>query len=388
MVIRVVLVLLWTSFASAQILPVTHWRLDETTGTVAMDSSASGNHGTLAGFGAAPWTTGALGGALSFLGAQQVDVTMALALPAYDASGSPYSIAFWVKAPPQNERKIYAEASSGSVLPIYTLGTGRVGAGTMDRLRFVLRTSTGIYLKKAESTYPVFDNTWHHVALVDDGGAVTLYVDGQANLGNYSYTIVGNQGNVDRVTLGAMAGAGACCNFIGLLDDFRIYGYAMSVFDVATVMADGVLVSGYQQNQPGASLTVMGAVGSFTSAPQLLLAPGQVFPMVLSTILPGNPWEMGVGTVPAIPAATVLSANIINLDLSSPSLSLLNNSFSTPFAVTLGLPGGGVGVGSATAVVSMQAPITTTLVSLQFGLVDPSNPDGVVISAPVTLAVP
>lgn len=382
------LLALWVPAISAQVVPIAHWRLDEVTGIVAADSSPSGNHGALVGFGGASWTTGALGGALSLSGAQSVDCTMASGLPAYDSSGSPYTVAFWVKAPPQHERRIYAETSTGNVLPFYTLGTGRVSAGTMDRLRFVLRNATGIYLKKIESSYPVFDNTWHHVAFVDDGGSVSVYVDGLADLANYSYTVVGNQSVVDRVTLGAMGGAGACCNFIGVLDDFRIYSYAMSSFDVAIVMNDGVLVPGYQVNQPGASLIVNGAVGSFTSAPQITLAPGQVFPMSLSTNLPGNPWEMGVGTVPAIPAATVLSANIINLDLSSPNLSFLNNSFSTPFGVTLGLPGGGVGVGTTTAVLFLQAPITTTLVSLQFGLLDPSNSDGVVISAPVTLSVP
>ncbi|NRA96206.1 MAG: LamG domain-containing protein [Planctomycetes bacterium] len=387
MSLRTLLLLVLTPVASAQVLPVAHWRLDEATGTVATDSSPSGNHGTLVGFGGASWTTGTHGGSLSFLGAQRVDLNMAASLPVYDASGSPYTIAFWVKAPPQHERRIYAEASIGNVLPFYTLGTGRVNSGTTDRFRFELRNSTGIYLKKIDSYNVVFDDTWHHVALVDNGGAVSVYVDGMADLANYSYTIVGNQGTVDRVTLGAKEGAGACCNFIGLLDDVRIYGYAMSIFDVATVIADGVLVAGYQENQPGASLIVNGAVGSFTSAPQLTLAQGQVFPMVLSTVLPGNPWEMGVGTVPAIPSATVLSSNIVNLDLSSPTLSFLNNVFSTPFGVSPGLPGGGVGVGTATAVLSLQAPITTTLVSLQFGLVDPSNSDGVVISAPVTLSV-
>ena len=58
---RVMLLALWVPAISAQVVPIAHWRLDEVTGIVAADSSPSGNHGALVGFGGASWTTGALG---------------------------------------------------------------------------------------------------------------------------------------------------------------------------------------------------------------------------------------------------------------------------------------------------------------------------------------
>ncbi len=371
-----------------QVAPVAYWQFDETAGTVASDSSGNGNDGTLVGFGTTSWGPGNLGGGLFFSGAQHVTLPSGSGLPVYDTSGAPFTLSFWVNAPQQHQRVFYSEASSSNSLSRYNIGTGRVNTGTMDRLRMEIRNSSGIFILRAETSATVFDNTWHHVAIVDQGGTVTLYVDGAVDFGNFSYGISGSQGTVDQIEFGRWAGLATCCNFIGTLDDFRVYPYALSVFDVATVMANGTLVAGYQQNQPGASMEVSGAVGSVTSAAQVIFAPGQVFPLTLSTNLAGNPWEIGVDAAIAIPNAAVLNANIVNLDINSPNLTLLNNNFSTPFGLTLGLPGSTTGSGTVVSVLSLQAPITTTLACLQFAMVDPSNPDGMVLSASANLSVP
>ena len=53
---------------------VAHWKLDESEGLRASDSSGYGNHATLVGMSGTEWTTGTLDGALQFLGsARYVD---------------------------------------------------------------------------------------------------------------------------------------------------------------------------------------------------------------------------------------------------------------------------------------------------------------------------
>ena len=367
--------------------PAAHWRLDETMGTVATDSSVNANDGTLAGFGAAPWTTGVYGGALTFNGAQHVSCALNGGLPAYDGSGSPFTITAWVNGPPQDDDRFYSEGSSTNNSPLYTLGSGRNANTTADRLQLFVRTGTGAVLTNSPSVGAVFDNTWHHVAVVDVAGSVTVYIDGVPDAGNFSYTISGSNAGVDRVALGAVLRAGTCCNYTGMLDDVRVYPFALSSADVGIVLNNGALGGGFQTNQPGATLVVDGVTGSPSSAAAVSLALGQAFSMELSTSAAGNPWELGVDSVPAISGAVIFSSNIVNLNLASPSLVYVNGNFSTPFAVAPTIPGLTGGSSNASAVVSMTAPTAMTIASLQFAMLDPGSADGFSASGPTDITV-
>ena len=155
-----------------------HWRLDETMGTLASDSSPNANDGTLVAFGATPWTTGVHGGALTFNTSQHVSCALNGGLPAYDASGSPFTITAWVNGPPQDDDRFYSEGSSTNNNPLYTLGSGRNSNTTADRFQLFVRADSGAVLKNTQSVSTVFDSTWHHVAVVDVAGSVTVYIDG------------------------------------------------------------------------------------------------------------------------------------------------------------------------------------------------------------------
>ncbi len=373
--------------AEAQTGAAAHWRLDEATGTTASDSSGNGNHGALAGFAAPGWGTGVHGGALTFSGTQHVNCNMNLGLPAYDSSGSPFSITAWVNGPPQDDDRLYSEGSSSNNSPLYTLGSGRSVNGTMDRFQLFVRTDTGVILKNTQSMATVFDNSWHHVAVVDSGGVVTVFIDGVPDGANFNYTITGPNTGIDRVALGAVLRAGTCCAFTGSLDDVRVYPFSLTAGDVAVVMNDGTLQGAFQVNRAEATLTVAGASGSLFTAANAGLSLGQAFDMTLSTTLGGQPWELGLDAGLAIPNAAVFTNNIVNLDLGSPGLTLLNGSFSSGFGVAPGLPGPISGGTSASAVLFMMAPQTPVTVSLQFGLLSPTNPDGFVASAPAEVVV-
>lgn len=364
-----------------------HWRLDETMGTLASDSSPNANDGTLVAFGATPWTTGVHGGALTFNASQHVSCALNAGLPAYDASGSPFTITAWVNGSPQDDDRFYSEGSSTNNNPLYTLGSGRNSNTTADRFQLFVRTDSGGVLKNTQSVGTAFDSTWHHVAVVDVAGSVTVYIDGVADNANFNYTISGANSGVNRVALGAVLRAGTCCNYTGMLDDVRVYPFALSSVDVGLVINNGPLGGGFQTNQPGATLVVDGATGSPSSAASVSLALGQAFSMELSTTLAGNLWELGFDSVPTIPNAVVFSANIVNLNLASPSLAYVNANFSTPFAVAPTVPGLTSGAATASALVSMTAPTVMTIASLQFAMLDPGSADGFTVSGPADITV-
>ncbi|MAG54976.1 MAG: hypothetical protein CMJ83_01665 [Planctomycetes bacterium] len=379
----------WIALAPAQSGLAAHWRLDETTGTVASDSSANANDGTLVGFpiGVSPWTAGAIGGALTFSGAQHVNCTLNGGLPAYDASGSPFTITAWVNGPPQDDDRFYAEGSSTNNMPLYTLGSGRNSNATPDRLQLFVRNDTGATIKNAQSTLPVFDSTWHHVAIVDVGGSVVVYIDGVPDATNFSYVITGTHNGVDRVALGAVLRAGTCCLYNGLLDDVRVYSTALTANDVVNVINNLPLVPGFQTNQAGASLVVDGTIGSTFGAAPVSLSLGQAFDLTLSTSQAGLPWEMAIDVVPAIPNAQVFTVNIVNVSFTSPTLSLLNNSFSSSFGIAPGLPGLGGSGGTTSATLSLTAPLSAIMITTQFAMFDPSSPDGFSASGPADITV-
>ena len=74
--------------------------------TTARDVSPHLNNGTLKNFTGTPWVTGQHGNALTFDGVDDyVEINPRRALPIYDGKGSAYSIAFWVKAPAQHDKR-------------------------------------------------------------------------------------------------------------------------------------------------------------------------------------------------------------------------------------------------------------------------------------------
>lgn len=362
----------WVAMVPAQADPAAHWRLDETSGTVASDSSPNANDGTLVGFTGQPWTNGFHGGALTFAGGQYVTCALNGGLPAYDAAGGPFTITAWVNGPPQEDTRFYSEGSSASNSPLYTLGTGRISLGTGDRFHLFVRNDANTPLANTSSTSVVFDNTWHHVAVVDAGGSVTVYIDGVPEAVNFSYSISGTHTGVDRVSLGAVLRATACCYFNGLIDDVRVYPFALSATAVATVLADGPLSAEYQLNSPASTFVVDGVPDPGPFLPMSVIRPLATTALVdFTSTNVGMPWDVGfTAAAPAIPAsvgAVLTPGNqLINIDLTDPSyVSLFGLGFSNTFANLTGVA------------VTAPGPATT---AGQLAVVDPTGPDGIALS--------
>jgi hypothetical protein len=221
------LIFIFACSASADL--VGHWSFDEGAGTVAKDDSGNNNHGTV--MGGAQWVAGPLGGALAFDGADDmVVVEQNIGLPIYNnAPNNAWSIAMWVKGGPQNDMRIFSEASTANNNPLFNLGTKNDGAtGQLDV--YIRPTGLGHTFSDAEP----FDDTWHHIAWVDEDGAARLYVDGVLDGGDFNY----NRATLDlnTTTIGGILRANPSHWFTGMIDDVQIYNHPLTAEEVAAAM--------------------------------------------------------------------------------------------------------------------------------------------------------
>ena len=230
-----VLVMTLTSTASAEL--VAWWKLDETSGTIAFDSSGNGYDGTLNGN--PTWAAGKLGGALQFDGSDDyVNCGTGVSFTTVGDGGTAegYTISVWINpSNPGGDGKIFGDiddsgwgAAGGFKLALY-----------QTRIESDVRDSSGRFFSR-EATEPdglaLGANTWYHVAVVydDAGDTYTEYINGEV-----SRTVSVTQG-VAASTAEFRIGTdtpGLSHYFNGLLDDIRIYDSALSQQEILSVMA-------------------------------------------------------------------------------------------------------------------------------------------------------
>lgn len=194
------------------------WKLNETSGTTALDSSGSGNHGTRS----ANMTSvpGAPVGetALFFNGAERVSVSDS---PSLNMTAG-ISICAWVKAESWNSPSVILSKGTG-VAYQYLL---QAYAGN---LMFNLN---GGFPAPIELTTPLpSTGAWHHVAGTFDGSQIALYLDGTVvtqRVATGSIAISANQLNIGAI-LGPPNPYGF---FTGAIGDVRIYNRALNPSEI------------------------------------------------------------------------------------------------------------------------------------------------------------
>jgi len=194
------------------------WKLDESSGVVAMDSSGQKHNGAL--INGPQWTAGKLGGALKFNSdAKQSMVVNDVAVNT--APGGKNTAAFWMKWDGANEQ-IVLGFDGGLNLSMFGSSFG-INSGSGDYLGIA---STGLA------------GRWVHVAVVFSNGASEnskLYIDGVAQKLNQ----INNPFNcmvTARITLSGW-GTDARFKFGGALDDLRIYDHELTAAEVAALAA-------------------------------------------------------------------------------------------------------------------------------------------------------
>jgi len=207
------------------------WKLDESSGLTAADSSGNGNDGTLTNMSGDEWTTGQIDGALELDGSNDyVNVGDAASLDITDA----ITVTAWIKPsnPGGNWQSIIANSPTGSQYNYW----------------FYLE-SNALKLSVYSSTYPNLTvsnaigtaDIWYHVAFTAiDGSTMKIFVNGKevgsgtAGTGHWSggYTTIGD------------LRPGRKIHFNGSIDDVRIYDRALSAEEIAGLA--GVLEAHYK----------------------------------------------------------------------------------------------------------------------------------------------
>jgi hypothetical protein len=206
------------------------WLFDEGTGDTARDSSANGNDGQING---AQWIDGKFGKALSFDGAESVDVGN------LQFAGDT-TIVFWAK--PEN----VAAARQNILCKAY----GGEGCLTMEpdgRLSFYWGDCGGNcdpYVEVARPEAGTFvDNEWIHVAEVRDVSIreYNMYKNGEiAATDTWAECGVHPCGDAVASDLPLLIGDGYAGKFIGIIDEVAIFNVVLSEDDINSIMLNGL----------------------------------------------------------------------------------------------------------------------------------------------------
>jgi hypothetical protein len=174
--------------------------------------------------------------ALEFDGATQyIQVAQTKDLPIYNETT--YSVCGWVKAPAQDDKRIFAEGSSASNNPLLTIGSGRTTDSTTNKLQVYIRNDAGTALLGAygtKSTTTVFDDTWHHFCWNDNNGTAELYIDSVKDATNFNYTRSGTL-TLNRTGIAAVIRAEVSHWLNGELFDIRCYNRCLTANEIAEI---------------------------------------------------------------------------------------------------------------------------------------------------------
>ncbi len=211
---------------------VGHWKLDDGSGTAAVDSSANNNNGAL--HGGPQWVAGYDGDALEFDGGNDyVELPIGSVINSLTNS----TFATWVNF--SNAGGAWQRIFDfGSDTTFYMFLTPRMG--TAGPMRFGITTAGGGATEQIATAPSALASGWHHVAVtIDvDGDTITLYLDAVVVAQNTEATLSPSDlGVTTNNWLGRSQYAGDAF-YSGLIDDFRIYSRALTQAEIAYV-ADG-----------------------------------------------------------------------------------------------------------------------------------------------------
>lgn len=239
---------------------VSYWPLDElNVDFITFPDVVSGNS-LQTDYTVAATVAGKVGNAVEFAPADPISASTRLwhwTLPGTD-TGLPvteapaYTMMCWVKATypitdpaAENDRRVLSVSSSVNDNPLVNIGTHNAGGDS--NVDLYIRNGAA-QVNHAHGTITAYDGQWHHIALVDVGGELRLYVDGELD-SSYPYT----RGTVpsDITSIGAVVrqatgeppyaeSASIAAPFRGLIDEVLMWERALSQEEIQDVMANGI----------------------------------------------------------------------------------------------------------------------------------------------------
>jgi type II secretory pathway pseudopilin PulG len=229
------------------------WKLDETSGFTAADSSGRGHDGTLTNMAGNEWTTGQINGALAFGGTDDLVQVAGLS----NCLGTDYSVSWWAKP---NQIALKEMILLGNDYSTHDFEYYQYSAN----LR--VRADAGIdYDIEVNNVFVA--GQWVHICGVGDSNGTRVYVDG---------TLAGSTSVKKNTTSGYNLHIGAYptgeWDFNGVIDDVCIYNRALSAEEIAE-MANVLRYRGFAEAKAGPySPVITISRPSPTNAGDLLIA--------------------------------------------------------------------------------------------------------------------
>jgi type II secretory pathway pseudopilin PulG len=214
------------------------WKLDETSGTTAVDSSGNGNNGALVNM-TSPgcWVAGQIGGALVFDGSDDyVDLGTDSSLNFGDSE--PFTIAAWIKTTDEYGLIVSFRNSEDDGSDIdFAVGNEGGDGDHPGKAMILVRQDGGGEWASVISGPSVNDGQWHHVAAVrGSGSTIELFVDGVSQ-GTSSGSESGGAITTNVRAIGCEVywdcGGDEYCSLAGTIDDVRIYKRALTAEEIA-----------------------------------------------------------------------------------------------------------------------------------------------------------
>jgi hypothetical protein len=200
---------------------VGYWKLDETSGTAAADSSGLGRSGTVVG--TATWTTGKIGNSLQLDGNTHMEVASLMDSP------KNVTLSAWANL-------TTADSSGAEVISLGDCLAIRLNSGTTSQA-FFYNGSTWTAISKNQT----FTAGWHHFATVfdDDNDSFTFYVDGAQAATTSTTSSISYSGLGTKTVLGTHGNGQTTMDFTGKIDDARVYNRALCPTEVQQLFSSG-----------------------------------------------------------------------------------------------------------------------------------------------------
>ncbi len=202
---------------------VAWWRFDDGSGTIAADSSGTGNDGALQG--GAQWVAGQLGQAIQFNGSNARVVAANIPL-----NSRSFTVAMWVNPVLYTgEQVVFSTGLTGANNTDMHFRIGGVGSGNVPpggvRMGFYnndLDTAGGL----------IQENNWYHLTFWYDFANQNrrIYIDGKQAAQGSAAPYLGTSGNT---VIGAW-GSGQW--FRGIIDDVQVYSHALTDAEIQSAM--------------------------------------------------------------------------------------------------------------------------------------------------------
>ncbi len=231
---------------------VAHWTFDASSGTTLTDSSGSGNNGTVANASGDPaqWTSGMIGGALSFRGTNVNNGGSPyedyVTVPNFPVLTNTFSVSAWVWADPRDgtwpQTAIIedGEASGASPGPIGLLLQQKNLDQLFGPLGDTFTDSTGT--KTINDTAGLPTGVWQQIGLVANGATMTVYRNG-APVASTPYSGLLPAPTSSYLGIGALVddtGTPTGAYWLGKMDDVGVWNHALSADQMAATFLAGI----------------------------------------------------------------------------------------------------------------------------------------------------